>query len=652
MAKKNDYSKMTEQELSEKVKEINDNIANRSGKNNTNLENQLKKLQPHLDEKISAREALEGITGRLEQVQGYRLQNKADLDKSENFYANNLKRVGKDKEKRLEYTSHLEDISLARNLNEGNGIPKHISKKYSNKNSNSSNTANQTKSANKLEEREPITFTDADVKEAEKITAAEKLNAAAEPTIDPTNNATKQAATEAAEEPDGLFKSTGKFFKGMYEDMKNNRMKNMTDYAADAEKARKLGFELRESKLSKISNQITGNLTPRYSAVNQMTGASISIDGLSKLSGYETRTWMEGHIYDYAKNASPGDPIDIFTHHEYSDGDKELYERRNEISKERLEKINELQKDPSNLSEDTKRILENNKKELNERISAYETPGVNNRNIPSERIIPDQQYTGERVADSIRENERVAGQTHMKYEYGNKLFGMKSDSLFSHRFGHGQEGGFGLGFSGAMKASRGKHFSRFAQASLPLGYGASTLQGLREGAAILNKHQAIQFKTAGFGGRLMLGLGSALPAMSVIKDIYEGDEPSDVVKDVLSNVGFMNGWRRGSALGGALTKESTVARAIGLGIGGASGALLGSALWSGAVDLAVDVTSNTSKVRAVARNMASKEMYAQGEMTNKALTMRQAGLQKLARSGLNDRGLLLGNEASVLAGAM
>ena len=470
--------------------------------------------------------------------------------------------------------------------------------------------------------------------------------------IDHKISSINYATGESTKEVDGLFKSTGKFFKGMFEDMKNNRMKNMTDYGADAEKARSLGFELKESKLSKISNQITGNLTPRYSAVNQMTGASISIDGISKLNTFEMNSWMEGHIYDYSKNRAPGEAIDIFTHNKYNDSDKELYERRNEISKERLEKIKELQEDPSELSEDTRRILEDNKKELKERISAYEIGGINNRNIPSERIIPDQQYTGEKVADSIRKNERVAGQSHVMNKIGKKSFGYTGDSIFSHRFGHGQEGGFGLGFSGAMKASRGKHLSRLVQSSLPYGYGMSTLQGLKEGAAILNKHQAIQFKTAGFGGRLMLGLGSALPAVSVLKDIYEGDEPSDVVKDVLSNVGFMNGWRRGSALGGALTKESSVARAIGLGVGGASGALIGSAIWSGAVDLAVDITSNTSKVRAVARNMASKEMYAQGEMTNKALTMRQAGLQKLARSGLNDRGLLLGNEASVLAGAM
>ena len=45
-------------------------------------------------------------------------------------------------------------------------------------------------------------------------------------------------------------------------------------------------------------------------------------------------------------------------------------------------------------------------------------------------------------------------------------------------------------------------------------------------------------------------------------------------------------------------------------------------------------------------------MYAHTPETRQTLTARGAALQKLAKSGLNDRGLLLGNEATVLKGGM
>lgn len=456
------------------------------------------------------------------------------------------------------------------------------------------------------------------------------------------------------QEKPGVIRALGDVLKGTWKDLKENRKASLPNNAEDMMKARALGFEVRENKLSKLSSKLTGAASPMYEVVNQLDGSAIDITGLSKLSDSEINTWKQGHIYDYAKDKDPSELSDIFTHQRYSSKENDWYAQQHNYNKEQLQIVETLKK--NNLSDEQLQNLSSNEEELKARIKAYDAGSVHNSQISNDPMgnMFDYPYRGVSTKENLEKYARAVDSAaeSMFGQSATALSGGRYRGIFNHRFGHGQTGGFGLGYSASMKATRGKHFSRFAQTFTPRGYLRSTTQGFLEGAAILNKHQRIQFKMSGYGGRLMLGLGSALPAASVLKDVYSQEDPSEVLKDYVSNVGFMNGWRRGSALGGALTKPNSVSRFIGMGLGGASGALLGSAIWAGAVDLGVDLTSNQSKIRSVARSLTSKELYAQGEMTNKALTMRQAGLQKLARSGLNDRGLLLGNEASVLAGAM
>ena len=65
-----------------------------------------------------------------------------------------------------------------------------------------------------------------------------------------------------------------------------------------------------------------------------------------------------------------------------------------------------------------------------------------------------------------------------------------------------------------------------------------------------------------------------------------------------------------------------------------------------------DIMSNESSIRKFAKNVSTKELTVGQQNTNQSITARQASLQKLAKSGLNDRGLLIGNEASILSGVM
>ena len=114
----------------------------------------------------------------------------------------------------------------------------------------------------------------------------------------------------------------------------------------------------------------------------------------------------------------------------------------------------------------------------------------------------------------------------------------------------------------------------------------------------------------------------------------------------------LQGWRMGTALGGGLTKAGGLGRFLGLGLGGIAGAATGYLAGTAIIGGINDITSNDSSIRKFAKKMGTKEMLVNTPDTRQSLTARQASLQKLAKSGLNDRGLLLGNESNVLAGVL
>lgn len=135
-------------------------------------------------------------------------------------------------------------------------------------------------------------------------------------------------------------------------------------------------------------------------------------------------------------------------------------------------------------------------------------------------------------------------------------------------------------------------------------------------------------------------------------NVYTGltsDDPiTDVTANVLSGYGLQAGWRGGKAAANVL---------FGKNVGHASRLLLGAggAIVAGAVPLAAgeivkDITKSDSHIKKMFKGSYKQEVYAEDNSSRMALTMRQAGLQKLASSHLNDRGQLLGNEAAILKG--
>lgn len=237
--------------------------------------------------------------------------------------------------------------------------------------------------------------------------------------------------------------------------------------------------------------------------------------------------------------------------------------------------------------------------------------------------------------------------------------------------------GYGLGMSRAMKASGWEHAARAMHYTInPLTVVGNTTNSLMEGFGIMNSRQILQFQQArGFAKIPHL----AVPLLGggiLVKGIIDGDSPGEIMGMSLGGALAQTFWRAGTAygaavgtlagrtvraagvLGGAgtgLGKASKIAQAgklIGMGAGGllagGIGTVVGTALMEGLEDMA----SQDSRIRKFAKKAGEREMYARIPDTQQSLSARQASLQKLARSGLNDRGQLLGSEAAVLSGIM
>lgn len=222
----------------------------------------------------------------------------------------------------------------------------------------------------------------------------------------------------------------------------------------------------------------------------------------------------------------------------------------------------------------------------------------------------------------------------------------------SHKPVYGTSG-YGLGFKNAMAASRTEHLARFGHYMNPVGAGgASGTQALMESFGIMNKAQKIQASQARGFSKLTHNLVPIAATGLLISDMYHNQDAGQILEDFVSMGTGLQGWRIGSALGGGLTKAGGLSRFLGLGIGGLTGAATGYLAGAALIGGINDITSNDSSVRKFAKKLGTKELMVSSQDTRQSLTARQASLQKLARSGLNDRGLLLGNESNVLAGVL
>lgn len=210
--------------------------------------------------------------------------------------------------------------------------------------------------------------------------------------------------------------------------------------------------------------------------------------------------------------------------------------------------------------------------------------------------------------------------------------------------------GYGLGFMNSMKASRTEHLVRGLHYLNPVGVGGlSAGQAVMETFGIMNKAQRMQVaQSRGFaklGNMMVPGLG----ALQLGMGIYNKEDAGQIFEDMFSMGTSLAGWRTGAALGGAATRASSLGRLVGLGVGGLTGMALGYGIGTAVVGGVRDIMSNESQIRNFAKKISTKEVSVDQIGTNQSLTARMASLQKLAKSGLNDRNLLMGSEATILA---
>ena len=240
--------------------------------------------------------------------------------------------------------------------------------------------------------------------------------------------------------------------------------------------------------------------------------------------------------------------------------------------------------------------------------------------------------------------------------YKGKDFGMKSDvnrfaqmvdKDFEKSIGHSLGGrgattGFGHTKAQAKMASGAARIDSFMSHMNPLG--ASSRDSL--------------LTSMGFSGRdsrILAGKGNFMESMNrrvlgpafgifMAAGALESESPlTEYATGVAVGAGVQQGWRAGKSFGNMLG-ASHKAR-IG---GGIAGAGLAAAIPAALIMGQSDLLKNDSFIAKQAKSVYSRETFASSKDTQASLTMRQAGLEKLSSSYLNNRQQLLGNEASIL----
>jgi len=235
--------------------------------------------------------------------------------------------------------------------------------------------------------------------------------------------------------------------------------------------------------------------------------------------------------------------------------------------------------------------------------------------------------------------------------------------------------GYGLGFGNFMKASR----SELGVRGLGFAVGVGGGEALANSFGIMTTNQKLHLKTYGQNGILSKimtpGIQTAgLAYGSLMYTAMTGGEISEFAINQLSAALGLQGWRVGSSFGGMLGKErlvqgssrtagsitngikSGVRTGITRGAAGLLGGLTGFAVGVAAVQSAAwaikDLASNRSTIRKVAKEFSTRTGTIDTGYSKQSLTSKQMALSKLAKSGLNDRAMLLGNEARTMKGLM
>lgn len=216
-------------------------------------------------------------------------------------------------------------------------------------------------------------------------------------------------------------------------------------------------------------------------------------------------------------------------------------------------------------------------------------------------------------------------------------------------------GGYGHGNSKFSKVIPQRHFAR-ARAFAFGGSGANR-EALQNSLGMITKKQ-IEFannQTGIFGKALGYGGTLAIPGFSLYmmnEAVKEGQQVGQYASETIApQVGMFYGGRVGANLGAGLQKGAGGSGMAGRFYGGLSGAAVGMAAAYGiASTISGSVTANNT-IQNVRKKMYDSDLNRDLLQTNNTLTHRQAALQAISKSAMNNRGQMMGNEASILYGS-
>lgn len=283
-----------------------------------------------------------------------------------------------------------------------------------------------------------------------------------------------------------------------------------------------------------------------------------------------------------------------------------------------------------------------------------------------------------RELDDWKAFDKKLEHLNTKQAQAERLMGWKNPYDFEYKKGYlASEGanGYGLGFGNYMKASRAELGVR----GLGFAVGVGGREALMNSFGVMTAGQKAVLKASGQRGLLSKLMTPGMQAVggayaSLMFTALSGGDVDEFVTNQLSYAAGLQGWRVGSSFGGMLGKErlvqggakttGSVVNGIKSGVrsgitrgalgflGGATGFAIGLAAVQSASWAIKDLSSNRSTIRKIAKEFTTRTSHIDTGYTKQSLTAKQMALSKLAKSGLNDRAMLLGNEARTMKGLM
>lgn len=283
-----------------------------------------------------------------------------------------------------------------------------------------------------------------------------------------------------------------------------------------------------------------------------------------------------------------------------------------------------------------------------------------------------------RELDDWKAFDKKLDHLNTKQAQAERLMGWKNPYDFEYKKGYlASEGanGYGLGFGNYMKASRAELGVR----GLGFAVGVGGREALMNSFGVMTAGQKAVLKASGQRGLLSKLMTPGMQAVggaytSLMFTALSGGDVDEFVTNQLSYTAGLQGWRVGSSFGGMLGKErlvqggakttGSVVNGIKSGVragitrgalgflGGATGFAIGMAAVQSASWAVKDLSSNRSTIRKIAKEFTTRTSHIDTGYTKQSLTAKQMALSKLAKSGLNDRAMLLGNEARTMKGLM